>query len=363
MTTTIILGLLIGTVLLMVKKSFYMPKARTVQAIMLLGKLYTFIENIEGKTIYKGEDILGGFQKWDIIDLIPGEKKRWNIYFFLWPFFTLHTYPLTYTKEKMIGEQQDGDVMIWEDKETKHCLISRTGISNHLEWRVEYPTVTSNLDTEELAAVNTYTNNMLELTNPAKALFGIKNWLEAANEILHGGLRGLVAKKPLHDLNQYSCEEKDNFDSEMKRHANDSVDQPGLLTFGFELLRSIFKDFNPANDKSRELMASFANVTIAEETGKARVKAAEQDVKVAEQKAKAYEAEQEPIVKWRKKYLVDTGLAKVDAQGNITELVPDANAKITAEAMKEWAKVSTLVVDSGTINKIFTIKPTEKENV
>jgi len=80
-------------------------------------------------------------------------------------------------------------------------------------------------------------------------------------------------------------------------------------------------------------------------------------VSVADQKAKAYSTEQKAIVEWRKKYLVETGLATVDAAGNITGLVPDANVKVGADALKELAKITgTLVLGGEGATPFFNIK-------
>jgi len=350
-SVALIIGLIIGTLIQLVYFSIHIPKARTIKAVMLFGKLYTFIANVENKKIYKDETT-GNKEKWDIIDLEPNEKQRSNIYFFLWPFFTIHKFKLTYTKEKMLGEETEGDKIIWQNNETKHCLVSRTGISDHLEWRAEYPTFTSELDTNELATIDTFTNNMIEVKNPAKTLFGIKDWFEATNEILHGGLRSLVSKKKLTDLNSYSGEEKDTFNKEMLKHANESV--PGLKTFGLILFKSVFKDFNPANDVAKALMNSYANVTIAEKTGDAKI--------ITEQKnALAYEIQQAPIVKWKKKYLIDTGLAKVDKDGNIIELVADANTRVTAEAIKALADLKGTLVMDNSLTKMLGINSTKED--
>jgi len=367
----LVLGMGAGLLITIIIKSIYTPGARKIQAIMLFGKLYDIIANIEGKTIFKGPTEEDGPEMWEIID---GEDDRifGNIHLFLWPFCKLYTYPFTYTKEKKIGEERDDDVVIWKDEKTRICFVSRSGISDHLEWRVEYPTVTLNLDTKELASVITFTNNMIEVTNPAKVFFGIKNWLEATYDVLSGGLRGLVAKKTLHDLNQYSSEEKNMFNEEMKEHANTETianptsgikEKKGLPTFGLYLFKSVFKDFDPANDTAVALMKSYVDVTIAEQTGKAKVELAKKDVEVAKEKAKAYEAEQEKIVLWRKKFLVDTGLAKTDATGNIIELIADPTTKLSTEALKELSKLTgTLVLDSGSLNKIFSITSTKKED-
>jgi len=355
----IIIGLVIGFFIIVIDKSIYMPEARQIQAIMLFKKLYKIISNVEGKKVNNKEKINPiDPEKWDLID---GKEKRWfsNFHFFLWPFCTLYTYPLTYVKEKKIGEQQEGDIMIWKDENTKTCFVSRSGTSDHLEWRVEYPTITSNLDTKELAAVNVFTNNMVEVKNPSKAFFGIKNYLEATYDILAGGLRGLVSEKQLNELNEYTNKEKIGFNDAMQAHANTEI---GLSKIGLSLFKSVFKDFAPANDTAIRLMASFAEVTIATQTGQAKVKLAEKEVEVAKQKALAYEAEQEKIVMWRKKYLVDTGLARTDASGNIIELIADANTRLSTEALKELSKLKgTLVLDSGSLNKMFNINPEKKE--
>ncbi|MFA6324931.1 MAG: hypothetical protein WCX46_01765 [Candidatus Paceibacterota bacterium] len=349
MTTlwTIILGSITGLLLGMISKSFYTPKARTIQAVMLFGKLYDIITNIEGKIVDK-ED---GPDKWKLID---GENGS-NIHFFLWPFCKIHTFPLTYVKEKMIGQINEGEHIVWEDKKTGRCLVSRTGISDHLEWRVDYPTVTSELETEELASVDIYTNNMLEVINPAKVFFGVKDWMSAASDILHGGHKGLVSSKKLHDLNQFSSKDKDGFNTEMLNHSNNEANQPELPTFGFLLIKSVFKDFRAANEMTTKLMEADIKVSIAEKEGDA-------EISKETRAAKAYGIKQAAIVKWKKKYLVDTGLAKVDAKGNITELVPDANTKLSAEAIKKLSELKgTLVLDSGDLNKMFNINPTKKE--
>lgn len=367
-TLTMILGIVLGLMIIMILKSFYSPKPATAQAIMLFGKLYTIIANIEGKKVCK--KATGTQKKWDLIPQTG--RKRLNIYFFPWPFFQLYYYDLTYLKEKRAGEEKKGDTIIWSNKKTNTNIISRTGRSDHLRWRVEYPTITTNLETEEILSVHLYTNNFVELTNPADAFFGIQNWYEAINDILHGGLRGLVSAKKIKALNEYSSEDKGKFNSEMLDHANNEVSSGpyqhmSLPSFGFKLIKSVFKDYEAGNEKTQEVMDSYGNVTLAEQKGEAdKIKATKDGqakVITADQEAIAYGKKQEAIVAWMKKYKVETGLAKTDAAGNITELVPDANVKVTAEALKELSKLTgTLVMDGG-LTKMLSINPNNNNPV
>lgn len=355
---SILYGIIFGLLIFWIKRSTYMPKARTIQAIMLFGKLYTFISNVEGKKI--------DTSNWDLVDLKGEKGRKFNIHFFPWPFFDVYKFPFSYSKEKMLGEEEDGDKIVWKNEDTKHCVVSRSGISDHLEWRAEYPTITPELDTEELASVNTFTNNMIEITNPAKALFGVKNWFEAAKDILHGGLRGLVAKKNIYELNKYSSEDTGKFNEEMLAHANiETPDHPCLPTFGLKLFKSVFKDFAPADAMAKKLMDAHADVTVAEKTGDAEITTAKKHgeavVVAAAKKAEAYEKEQEAIVKWRKKFLVDTGLAKTNAAGEITELVPDAETKISAEALKALANLKGTLVMDNSLAKMLNINAKKEE--
>lgn len=346
-------GLTIGGLIVMVIKSFYLPKTRTITAIMRFGKLHTFISNIEGKKVLT--EINGSSRRWDIVDKSISDSGG-NIYFFLWPIYKPYQFHFTYTKAKKIGEEQPGDIVIWKDEDANECVISRSVITSSVEFRAEYPVITTKLETKELASVTTNTNNIIEITNPALALFGIDDWFRTSSEILNGALRRIVANRKLHELNQFSGEVwADNFNKSMKDLVNKfDEEHPGLENIGVKLYKSIFKDFKPADEKARKLMDSYTNVTIAEQEVEVKLKTAKGD-------ADAYSINQKAIVEWQKKYLIDTGLAKVDAQGNIIELVPDANSKISAEALKELSKLTgTLVLDSGSLNKLFTINPTRK---
>ena len=372
------IGILLGFIYIVIKKSIHMPKPRTVQAIMLLGKLHTFITNIEGKTIYDGEDNFnapgGPRKKWDLIDEggTGGKRKnKYNIYFFLWPFFKVYKFPITYPVVKKRGEEREGDNIIWEKDGTKEIVVSRSNYSDHLEFRVEYPTITHRLNTKELAPIDTFSNNIIELTNPALALFKIKNWIGASMEILHGGLRTIVAERKLKNLNELSSSStKSTFDESMKKIINDNSeleDHPSLESIGFKLFKSILKDFDASDDKSKELLDSYANVTIAKETGKAEVKLAKKRKKAkiidAEGDAKSLGVKQKSIIRWRKRHLIRTGLAKTDSEGNITDLVPDANVRVGANALAELKSLTgTLVVNSEGLTKIVNLNEPTKLN-
>lgn len=362
MTTFLIIflvGLFIGYLIVAIPKSIYQPGTRKIQAAMLFGKLWRIFINIEGKTIYKGATIPGTVTKGNIIDIPLGSKNRINLYFFLWPFIKVYSYPLTYTKSKKIGEEQPGDIIIRRLEKSMDIWVSRTGISNHLEFREDYPNVSIPLQTKEIAHVIIYTNDMLEITNPELAFFGIKNWFTACTEILNGAKREIVAGKELLELNELKSEAgADSFSEMMKIAVNKSLEK-----FGVKLYKSILKDFDPFDEKAKKLMDSFTDITIAKNEGDLAIIKADKEGdalrKTANAKADAYEAEQKKIVEWRKKFLVDTGLAKVDGQGNIIELIPDANTKISADALKELSKLTgTLVLDSGSLNKMFNISST-----
>lgn len=377
--TLLIVGMILGYLIIAIPKSIYMPGARKIQAIMFFEKLYTIIENVEGKKFYKNETHIGGQTKWDLIDLKSGEKKRFNIYFFLWPFFKKYTYSLTTLKYKKLGEQSPEDVIIFSDEKTKDILVSKKAESDHLKFRQEYPTVSINLDTKDFGKVNVYTNNMIEIINPALAFFAIENWLIASTDTISGAQRGLVAGKMVYELNQFSSEGSSAlFNEMMKDSVNGKSDtHPGLGNFGLKLFKSVFKDFEAADAQTELLMNSYSKVTMAEEIGKATVKTAEQEAKAkiitananaeaititANANANAFGINQAKIVEWKKKYLVETGLAKTNKKGEIIELIPDANTKISAEAIKELSKLTgTLVMDSSGINKFLNINPDNKK--
>ncbi|HEY4494421.1 MAG TPA: hypothetical protein VJB95_03290 [Candidatus Paceibacterota bacterium] len=335
-----VIGVLIGIFVFAATQSFKMPRERTSQVITRLGKFYTCIMAVRGHHFDP---------EWNIVPDQPGHKKslseKWNVYFFLWPIYKTHVYPFTYPKLKRVGEEKSGDVVIWKDDESGECIVSRTGVSNYIDFHTEYPVITPDLRTEEMARVKVLTTNTIQAVNPFKMLFGINNWLGVTMETINGALRGIVGGFSMHKLNQVKSEYQagqdgptSDFTEQMtwinlgREGVQDGIEE----RWGVRLTRSIFKSFSPEDEAARELLASFAQPEIAA------------------QKAHAYSREQAAIVEWRKKYLVDTGLAKVDEKGNITDLVPDANVRVGAEALKELAKLKgTLVTGEGGVQAML----------
>ncbi|MBU0611815.1 hypothetical protein KKA39_02240 [Patescibacteria group bacterium] len=342
----IILGVLIG---LIIVKSFKMPGARKMQAIMFLGKFYTCISNVEGKKLDK--------KTWDLVDLKDGKKgRRINIYFFLWPLLTTYRYPITYTKAIKKGQEKKGDSILFENTKTGDCVISRTNISDHVEFRKAYPTITKNLDTQELATVDLYTSNILEVVNPKKMLLEIDNYLGTAMELINGVLKGLVAEKKMVELNQFSSDEKERekFDNAMNAINQSEAGRFCLPDAGMKLARSVYKDFDPSDEKAKQLMESYSDVVIAEQKGKATL---------AEQKGKteAYKLRTDMEISQEKKKRIETGQAK-EIDGKIVELIPEANTKVVAENIGKLSQTKgTVVIDSGGMNKMLNINPTKDE--
>lgn len=360
----VIYGILIGYLIIAIPKSIYVPKTRWVQGVMFLGKLYTMIANVEGKVMYTGPTIPGQVTKHDLVDLLPGEKKGINIYFFLWPFFWVHKYPLKLVKVIKKGQEEEGDVVIRESIENNEIWIERSSISDHLEFREEYPSVSIKLSTKEFGNVFMYTNNMIEVVNGERALFMIKNWYIATTDTLNGALKGLVSDKILFDLNQFSSEDQEeSFSKKMKDSVNRyDEEKPGLGNFGLKLFKSVFVDFEPADDKTKQLMDSYVQVTIATETGKAKIETETQEAKARVIKATSEKEAEIQISEGKKQALIKTGRAKVDSDGNIIELVPDPNIKAMAEAKKELSKLKgTLVMGSDDLNTMLNINPSNKE--
>jgi len=353
-TTQIILQVILGaiTVLLMIgiARSTKIPGARQMQVITLLGSTFTVISNVYGKAINKKN----GKHKWELLDLGKAENKNGkirrkrllNIYFYPYPFFKTYTYEFTYTKLKKNGEQKKGDIVIWESTKTNDIVVARTGISNHIEYRYEYPVVTTNLQTEELAAVEILTTDVIEAHNPVEMLFGINDWFSLVVQSLGGRLRGLVAKKKIKILNALSSEDQPEFNKTMAEVNQDVQNHPGLLTFGVELIKSIFVDFNPADENAKNLMNSYTNVEIAKETGNA----------ILEKQKPATEAfllQSNAEIDQSKKRLIETGRVKVNEKNEITELVPDPDKKVLAENIGKLSSLKgTLVLGADTTNML-----------
>ena len=160
---------------------------------------------------------------WNLVDLTPGEKKPLNIHFFLWPFYTTYRYPFAYTKFKKLGAINKDDIIAWKDDETGDCIVVRKGVSNHVKFRAEYPSVTSKLDTKELATVNIITTHVLELVNIID-IFKIDSWFVATMSKIDATLKGLVSKKKLLLLNRFSSEDKGKFSNTMFGVNTDEID-------------------------------------------------------------------------------------------------------------------------------------------
>lgn len=347
-TTQIIWGILIVVMIIVICKSIIIPGARQIQIIVIWKRVYDVICNVPGKKINKIKT--DQHEKWDLVDLDPGEKAGWNIHFLLWPICRVYKYQFAYTKLKKIGEEEPGDIVVWKNETTKECVVSRKGRSDHVEYRVEYPIITPSLDTggdnNELATVNTFTMNVIESVNVVRMLFGISNWFSLTIESLNGTFRGIVARKTIPSLNKLSSEDFPEFNESACAANLDRPNHPGLLTFGVKVIKSVFKDFEPADENAKKLMQSYTNVQISEQDGIAALKKQEGETKAFLNKTNA-EIDQE------KKKRVETGQAKVDADGKITELVPEANIRIVAENMgKLSALTGTLVLGGETANML-----------
>jgi regulator of protease activity HflC (stomatin/prohibitin superfamily) len=100
---------------------------------------------------------------------------------------------------------------------------------------------------------------------------------------------------------------------------------------------------------THKLNDSVIGVSVAQQNAKAKVHDAEGSAKTVKIAAKA-----------EKKRLTTTGLAKTDKDGNITELVPDANVRINAEAIKELAKVTGTLVLGSNVTPVINVQKGDK---
>jgi regulator of protease activity HflC (stomatin/prohibitin superfamily) len=359
-----------------ISQSIKMPRERTIQVITRFGKFYAAIMSVEGHRFNdpRRPDFFDeNIPAWEIVpadeDYEPSLSEKWNIYLFLWPFFKTYVYPFAYLKLKRKGDVQDGDHVIWNSDDTGESLVARSGTSDFIDFHHEYPTITGDLFTKGMAKVRVFTNNTLQATNPYKMLFGINNWLSVVSEKMSAALKGIVADLSLMELNQVKSESNPgtqtptaDFTDNMN-HINSGA-AGIMMMYGVQLTRSIFKTFEPADENTRTLMASFLKPQIATQEGDAaKIKAdleGQATITTAEAKAVAYGKEQKAIVDWRKKYLVDTGLAKVDGAGNIIELVPDANVRVSAEAIRELSNLKGTLMMGGrdALSTVLAITPT-----
>ncbi len=348
--TQILLIVTIWVIGFIIAKSIIIPGPRQIMVIVRFGKLYDVICNINGKKIYKGENQQNGHDKWDVIDLEPGEKGRWlNIYFFLHPIYKPYKYPLTYTKIKRIGEEKPDDIVLWKNEKTKECVVSRSNISNHLEFIVEYPNITTSLDTIEMATINCFTTNVLEIVNPVKMLFRINDWFGLSMQSLSAALRGLVAEKSIKTLNSLASEAKGEYNDAIAKANQQIKEYPGLLHFGLKVIKSIFKDFDPDDQNAKTLMDSITAIEINKNVGEAALEKQKGETAAFLTKTNA-EITQE------KKRRVETGTAKVDADGKITELVPEANIKVVAENIGKLSNVKGTLVLGNEISNMLNLK-------
>lgn len=344
MSSAIIL-LILGFILtIFIIKSIVIPKPLTGQAIMFLGKPYMYIGNIENKTVNPDTGVIE-----------DGRNDRLNIYFFPYPFFKPYTYPFTYTKSRKLGEEHPDDIVVWKTVESKEIIVSRKGISDHIKYMVDYPTVVPNLELKELGTVNVLINNVIEITDMSKWLFGIENALNVVNDSLAGILRGIVASKTINELNGLSSEDKIYFNECMQECNHRTEAHPGLEDFGARVVKSIFKDFQPADAETKNLMNSNLLIEVAKN------KATE---KIEEQKgtSKVYEMQKDSEINKEKERRIKTGIAKTDENGNITELVPDANTKVIAEKLGELKELKGTLVIGGDNANFLNLNQKNKEN-
>lgn len=337
-----ILGSYITLTLIM---SIKMPKAGTGQIILRLNKFHKVIANIPDYRVNsKGNKCDITKTEDDIIPLTKTYKRSFseksNIYFFLWPFYKTYTYPFEYTLRRTSDKLQADDAKMWHIESTNEFIVSRKALSNHFKFRTEYPTITPDLDTKEFGKIVVFTNNVVQATNFRLMAFNITDWFGFGRGAINGALRGLVSGKKIDKLNEFNSKRKTAFETEMLK-INDTT-----KPYGFQLVTSVFEDFNGADDATKNMMASFGLVTVAKNTGDAAL--AQQEGETA-----AFIKKTDAEIKQEKKRKIDTGIARADSAGNITELVPDADVKAKTDALKELAKVTgTLVFGDGTLNML-----------
>ena len=327
-TIEIILGIILGYLIIAIPKSFYVPRPMHIQAILLFNKAYKIISN-----------------------LLNDDEEKTNIRFFLWPFFKVHTYELTYTKAIKKGAERPEDKTIWESG--TDIVVSRRNTSNHLLEEASYPTISESLETLDFFKVRIYSNIILKVTDPKKVLFSIDDWMVFSNSVINGGLRGLIASLTLKEINQISSGgNSGSFNEKLLKILNGiEFGKKKLNDIGLEATRAVFIDFEPADERAQEMLRALNEKNLQTEKGEGLI--AE-----AKAKAEAYAVEQGALILWKKNYLVDTGLAKTDSSGNIIELLPDANARISAEAIRELSKLTgTLVLGDETMKMLNLNKP------
>ena len=318
--------LIISFFVFLILKSIKIPRARTAQVIMFLGKPYAAIGNIPGKKILA-----------DTGEIIDGKGRRLNIYFYPWPIFQTYNYPFTYRKKKKLGEEQKGDTVIWKDETNKEIIVSRTGISNHVEWIHTYPGIVTNISTKGLVNVDIYMSNTIEVFNVFKVLFSIDSFLNTATDNMSGVARDTVSKLIVEDLNDI---DQEDFNKKMLSINQSTAHNPGLEQFGGRVIKSIFIDFDPSDEKSKVLMESATDIEIEKNK-------AEQAIQKQIGVSKTYEMQQDSEIKKAFEKALKLGLIKVNDKGEVTELVPDANTKILAENLGKLKDLAGTLVLGG----------------
>lgn len=334
---SIISAITVGFIIFALVKSFYSPKEGTIQIIKKFRKFYKPIMAVDG---YKFEE------NWNIvpqdISYQASLSEQLNIYFFLWPIFKKHIYPFSYTKKRKKGEQQPGDLIVWEDGD--EIVIARTGISDHVVFSAEYPMITRNLRTKGMGNIIAVTNNTFRAHNVLKMLFRTTNWLSVASDQLGGALRGIVGQFEPEKLNEIKggSATGSDFTRDILWINEESVDnnEDGLIELtGVELKKSIFVNFKPGDEATEKLIDSFQLPKIAEKEGEARV--------IAQQKTtKAFVIEQKAVAYWATKNLLAVGLLKKNPDGSYSP-VANANTQVLGDALKEWAKVTGTIAIGG----------------
>ncbi len=323
----------IGLLTFVFLKSIIIPKAMTAQAIMFLGKPYAYIGNIENKTVDSDSGLI-----------LDKTNSRINVYFFLYPFFKPYRRKIKYTKVKKIGEESYDETIVWKTEGNKEIIVSKTNISDHVRFKVDYPMVVPNLELKELGTVNVLTNNVIEIKDLSKWLFGVEDALSVSMDSLSGALRGIVASKTINELNGLASESKGDFNDKMQECNHRISSHPGLEDFGAELVKSIFKDFEPADSETKNLMNSNLLIEVAKNQAKEKIEKQKGDSEV-------YEMQKDSEISKEKERRVKIGVAKTDDKGNITELVPDANTRIIAEKLGELKDLNgTLVIGGDNAN-------------
>ncbi len=107
---------------------------------------------------------------------------------------------------------------------------------------------------------------------------------------------------------------------------------------------------------SHELNTSVVGVSIAKENAKAVVLTAQGEKEKLIQEANGRAVSVILTAAAEKERLVKTGLAKVNDDGNIEELLPDANTRVSMEAVKELAKLKGTLVFGGDLKTMLDIK-------